>query len=74
MYATHRTCPMVIHSRAYIECLYQRTKKLWSEQSHKCDIEVKGQGRIGLMNVCDTSSYSDRRMCQIYLANVKSKK
>ena len=35
--------------------------------------EFKGQCRIGIMNVRDTSSHGDRRMCQIWLTNVKTK-
>ena len=30
------------------------------------DFEVKGQGRIGIMNVRGTSYHGDRRMCQIW--------
>ena len=46
-------------------------------QSHvkpyKLDIEVKGQGRIRIMNVLDTSSHlTHPLMCQIWYANVKA--
>ena len=39
---------------------------------YKFDLEVKGQGHMRIMNVLDTSSLSDRPMCQIYFANVKA--
>ena len=38
------------------------------------DLEVKVQGRIWMMNVRDTFFYGDTPMCQIWLANVKTKK
>ena len=38
----------------------------------KFDLEVKGQGRIGIMNVRDTSSHGDRPMCKNRYANVKA--
>ena len=40
----------------------------------KLDIEVKGQRRIGFMNLCNTSSHSDTPMCQTWSANAKPKK
>ena len=40
----------------------------------KFDLEVKGQLQIGNINVGVTSSHGDRHMCQIWYANVKSKK
>ena len=39
---------------------------------YKFDLEVKGQCRIRIMNVLDTSSHGDRAMCQIWYANVKA--
>ena len=39
---------------------------------YKFDLEVKGQGRIRVMNVLDTSSHGDRPMCQLWYANVKA--
>ena len=42
--------------------------------TYKFVLEIKGQCRIGIMNVRDTSSHGDRRMCQIWLSNVKTKK
>ena len=49
------------------------------EQSHvinpyKFDLEVKGQGHIRIMNVLDTSSHRVRSICQIWYANIKTKK
>ena len=35
------------------------------------DLEVKGQRRINIMNVRDTSSEGDRPMCQILYTNFK---
>ena len=35
-------------------------------KAYKFDLEVKGQHRIGIMNVRDTSSYGDTLMCQIW--------
>ena len=62
---------MVIHSRAEYGMTISkdkyavvRTKSC--HKPYKCDIEVKGQGQIGLMNLRETSSHSDRRMCQIW--------
>ena len=43
-------------------------------KAYKFDLEVKGQHRIGIMNVCDTLSYGDTPMCQIWQANVNPKK
>ena len=45
--------------------------KSW-HKPYKFDVEVKGQGRIRIMNVLDTSSYGDRSMCQIWYANIKA--
>ena len=42
-------------------------------KAYKFDLEVKGQHQIGNMNLCVTFSHGDRPMCQIWLANVKSK-
>ena len=39
---------------------------------YKIDHEVKGQRRIRIMNVLDTSSHGDRPMCQVWYANVKA--
>ena len=38
-------------------------------KAYKNDLEVKGQNRIGIMNVRDTSSYGDTHMCQIQKKN-----
>ena len=35
-------------------------------KADKYDLEVKGQLRIGKMNICVTSSNGDRPMCQIW--------
>ena len=35
-------------------------------KANKFDIEVKGQRRIGIMNVRDTSSHGNTPMCQIW--------
>ena len=40
----------------------------------KFDLEVKGQRRICIINVRDTSSHGDRPICQIWQTNVKGKK
>ena len=32
----------------------------------KLDLEVKGQGRMGFMNVCDTLRHGDTPMCEIW--------
>ena len=37
------------------------------------DLEVKGQRRIKIMIVRDTSSRGDTPMCQIWNANIKQK-
>ena len=39
---------------------------------YKFDLEVKGQCRIRIMNVLDTSSHGDRPMCQIWYSNFKA--
>ena len=50
----------------------QRTKKLWPEhKAYRFDLEIKGQCRVRIMNVRDTSSHGDRPMCQIWYDNVK---
>ena len=41
-------------------------------KAYKFDLKVKGQCRIMIMNVLDTSSHGDRHMCQIWYANVKA--
>ena len=48
-------------------------QKLWvghekMSKPYKFDLEVKGQRRIGIVNVCDTSSHSDTPMSQIWYA------
>ena len=45
-------------------------------KAYKFDLEVEGQHQIGNVNVLPllTSSHDDRLRCQIWLANVKSKK
>ena len=45
-----------------------------SKKTFNFNLEVKGQRRIGIMNVRDTLSHGDGPMCQIWLANVKAKK
>ena len=35
-------------------------------KAYKFDLEVKVQGRIWIMNVCDTLSHGDTPMCQIW--------
>ena len=48
-------------------------QKLWvgheeMSKPYKFDLEVKDQRRIGIVNVCDTSSHSDTPMSQIWYA------
>ena len=56
--------------------LFQR--KTWGLNTKSChkpykfDLEVKGQGRIRIMIVLNTSSDGDRPMCQIWYANVQA--
>ena len=59
-------------------CQCQSKQKLHVEhedmtKAYKFDLEVKGQHRMGNMNVHVTSSHGDRPMCQIWSANVKLK-
>ena len=42
----------------------QDTKKC--QKLYKFDLEVKVQGRMWIMNVCNTSSHCDSPMCQIW--------
>ena len=55
-----------------------KDKKRWglntklSHKPYKFDLEVKGQRRIRIMKVPNTSSHGDRTMCQIWYANVKA--
>ena len=35
-------------------------------KAYKFDLEVKGQHRIGILNIHNTSSYGDTPMCQIW--------
>ena len=44
------------------------------QKAYKFDLKVKGQHRMGIMNVHDTLSYSETPMCQIWYANVNPKK
>ena len=44
------------------------------QKPYRFDLDVKGQHRIGIMNVRDTSSHSDTPMYQIWYANVKPRK
>ena len=42
-------------------------------KAYRFNVEIKSQCQIGITNVCDTSSDSDRRVWQIWQANVKPK-
>ena len=42
-------------------------------KAYRFDVEIKGQYQIGITNVWDTSSHSDRRVWQIWQANIKPK-
>ena len=44
------------------------------QKLYKFDLTVKGQLRVGIMNVPDTFSHSDTLMYQIWYANVKPRK
>ena len=66
MYVTH--CPMVIHS-CDIYCMTM-SKESCGPNTKPCQkpnfhLEVKGQCRIGIMNVRNTSSLGNTPMCQI---------
>ena len=69
MYATHRL--MVIHPCRFWQAnvkfkkSYEPDTKTF-QKSFKFDFEVKGQRRIGIMNVRQTSSYDNITMCQIW--------
>ena len=73
MYATHPL--MVIDACGKYGKQWQIKKYLWAGyENSKFHLEVKGQRRIQIMNVRDTSSHGDTPMCQIWQANVKPKK
>ena len=86
MYTTH--CTMLIHSCAKHSITMSKDKKAVARtqsgmpmptqteettKTYKVDLKVKGQCWIGIMNVRNTSSHDDKRVCQIWEANVKSK-
>ena len=57
--------------------LNQKTKKCGPntklcQKPYKCDIEVKGQHRIGIMKPWNTLSHGDRPMCETWFSNVKA--
>ena len=64
--------------RCQTKYYYVKGHKSWGlnsepcHKSYKFDLEVKGQGRIRIMNAFDTFSHDDRPMCQIWYANVKA--
>ena len=71
---------MVIHSRVKLSMTMSKDKKVKGLNTKPChkpykfDLEVKGQGRIRVKNVLDTSSHGDRPMCQMWYCNVKANK
>ena len=53
----------------YVNVKANRSLKVGHEditKTYKFNLEVKGQHRIGVMNVRNTSSYEDTSMCQIW--------
>ena len=54
---------------------YVKGEKNWGLKTKPChkpykfNLQVKGQCRIRIMNVLNTSSHGDRPMCQIWYAN-----
>ena len=71
IYATHRT--MVLTCQTKYD--YVKGEKSWGlntkpcHKPYKLNLQVKGQCRIRIMNVLNTSSHGDRPMCQIWYAN-----
>ena len=74
MYTTH--CTMVIHSHSMT--MWKDKRYLAWTQSHvmnPINLTLRSKVNVvsGIINVQDTSSHSDRTMCQIWLANIKTK-
>ena len=75
MYTTH--CTMVIHSHSMT---MWKDKKICGVNTKPChkpykfDLRSKVNVISGIINVQDTSFHSDRPMCQILYANIKSSK
>ena len=61
----------MIHTCVKYGMTMSEDKRLWSEHEAMSktyfDLDVIGQGRIGIMNVRDTLSYGDTPMRQILL-------
>ena len=73
MYLTH--CTMVIHLHSMT--MWKDKKSVAWTQSHvmnPIDLTLRSKVNVvsGIINVQDTSSHSDRTMCQIWYANVKA--
>ena len=71
MYLTHPL--MVINLSAKFDKPISKLTEVTGHEVHedmtkafKVDLGVKGQGRIWIMNVRDTSSHGDTPMCQIW--------
>ena len=69
MYATQPVPLIVIDTSAkYGMPMSEQTEVTGRTRRHekKIDLRIKGQYRIGIMNLIKTSSHSDRPMCQIW--------